>query len=94
MRRSRFLASAALAATLAISVPSVALAAVPVTTTPDCFGKSASQIARGQFNGIDGMGEHSSTQETPRRGIGNTARDFGFVHQSDMAAYLGELFGE
>ena len=54
----------------------------------NCFGKGASQMARGQFPGIDSMGDHASTQESPRRGIGNTARDFGFVHQSDMAAFL------
>lgn len=89
MRRSRLVASAALAATLALSAPGTALAATPDTAHPNCFGKGASQIARGQFDGLDGMGDHASTQESPRRGIGNTARDFGFVHQSDMAAFLG-----
>jgi len=94
MRRSRFLATAALAAAFAISAPSAALATPPVNTTPNCFGKSASQIARGQFNGIENMGAHASGQESPRRGIKNTARDNGFVHQSDMAAFLGAMFGE
>jgi len=89
MRRSRFLAGAAFAATLAISVPSAAMADQPEQAPPNCFGKGASQMARGQFEGIDGMGDHASSQESPRRGIGNTARDFGFVHQSDMAAHLG-----
>lgn len=89
MRRPRFLASAALAATLAMSVPSVALAAVPEEVNPNCFGKGASQIARGEFEGIDGMGAHASSQETPRSGIANVARSFGFVHQSELAAFLG-----
>ena len=89
MRRSQFLAGAALAAALAISVPTAATAGPPEDADPNCFGKGASQMARGQFDGIDGMGDHASTQTSPRRGIGNTARDFGFVHQSDMAAFLG-----
>lgn len=88
MQRSRFFASATLAATLVVSVPSVAMADVP-DANPNCFGQGASQIARGQFDGIDGMGAHASGQESPRRGIGNTARDFGFIHQSDMAKFLG-----
>jgi hypothetical protein len=89
MRRSRILASAAIAATLALSAPTAAIAATPETTNPNCFGKGASQIAQGQFDGLDGMGDHASGQDSPRRGIGNTSRDFGFVHQSDMAAFLG-----
>ena len=89
MRRSHVLASAAITATLAISVPNAAMADRPADVAPNCFGKGASQMARGQFDGIDGMGDHASTQESPRRGIGNTARDFEFVHQSEMAAYLG-----
>lgn len=94
MRRSRLFTSAALAAALAISAPTAALAATPVNTTPNCFGKSAAQIAQGQFNGIENMGAHASGQQSPRRGIKNTARDNGFVHQSDMADFLGNLFGE
>ena len=88
MQTTRFLVGAALAATLAMSVPSVAMADLP-DANPNCFGKGASQIARGQFDGIESMGAHSSGQQSPRRGIGNTARDFGLVHQSDMAQYLG-----
>lgn len=76
-------------ATLAMSVPSAAMADQPNDAPPNCFGKGASQMAQGDFEGIDGMGDHASTQSSPRRGIGNTARDFGFVHQSDMAAFLG-----
>jgi hypothetical protein len=74
---------------LVLSVPSAAMAVTPESADPNCFGKGASQIARGQFDGLDGMGDHASTQESPRRGIGNTARDFDFVHQSDMAEFLG-----
>ena len=57
---------------------------------PNCFGKGASQMARGEFSdvGIDGMGDHASSQESPRLGIGNTARALGFVHQSDLAFAL------
>lgn len=94
MRRSRLLAGAALVAALAISAPTAALASPPVTTSPNCFGKSAALIAHGEFNGIENMGAHASGQESPRRGIKNTARDNGFVHQSDMAAFLGKMFGE
>ncbi len=89
MRRSQFFAGAALTAALAISTSTVAKADLPDDAHPNCFGKGASQMAQGEFNGIDGMGDHASGQESPRRGIGNTARDFGFVHQSDMAAFLG-----
>jgi len=92
MRRSRFLASAALAATLAMSVPSVALATVPeYAPHPNCFGKGASQIARGvePFEDLGGMGAHASFWDTPRSGIANVARDAGLVHQSDMAFFLG-----
>ncbi|MEN8041041.1 MAG: hypothetical protein ABFR95_06015 [Actinomycetota bacterium] len=89
MRRSRFFASAALAATLVMSAPSAALAVVPEDVNPNCFGMGASQIARGEFEGLDGMGEHASTQETPRSGIANVARGFGFVHQSELASFLG-----
>ena len=88
MRGSRFLAGAAIAAALAMSVPSAAMADQPTTAPPNCFGKGASQMARGLFPDIDGMGDHASSQSSPCRGIGNTARDFGFVHQSDMAAFL------
>ena len=96
MRRSRLLASAALAATLALSAPSAALAGPPQNTTPNCFGQSASQIARGEFNTIVNMGTHASEQASPRQGIKNTARNFfiSFEHQSDLAHFLGAMVGE
>lgn len=61
MRRSQFLAGATLAAALAISAPAVARADLP-DANPNCFGKGASQMARGEFTGIDGMGDHASGQ--------------------------------
>jgi hypothetical protein len=93
MRRSRLLASATLAATLALSAPSAALAGPPDNTNPNCFGQSASYIARGLFYfgpGVEmNMGEHASSQDEPRLGIKNTARYFDFEHQSDLALALG-----
>ena len=89
MRRSQVLAGAAIAAALAMSAPATAQADRPENVHPNCFGMGAAQMAQGEFAGIAGMGEHASGQESPRRGIGNTARDFGFVHQSDLADALG-----
>ena len=91
MRRSRLIAAAALTAALALAAPTAALATGPETADPNCFGKGAVQIAQGDFAdmGIDDMGQHASTQANPRLGIGNVARAFGFVHQSDLALALG-----
>lgn len=90
MRRSRLLAAAALAAALALA-PAAASATPPENAPPNCFGKGASQMAQGEFAdaGIPNMGAHASGQENPRLGIGNTARAFGMVHQSDLALALG-----
>jgi len=70
MRRSRFLAIAAFAAILAISVPSVAIAAVLADANPNCLGNAASQIAWGEFEGLDGgMGAHASSQPARAAGL-------------------------
>ena len=89
MARSRHHATATLVAALAVSAPTAASAKQPEFTTPNCFGQSASEIARGQFDGITNMGTHASNQLSPRLGIKNTARAFNLEHQSDLAFVLG-----
>jgi hypothetical protein len=68
----------------------LALVAVPVAgagqpTNPNCFGKGASGLGQaGQ------MGEHSSSFDEPRLGIGNVAYAVTGTHQpGELAGALG-----
>lgn len=59
----------------------VLLTAVPVTSAappenPNCFGKGASQLGQ-----AGEMGEHSSSFDEPRSGIGNVAEAVTGTHQ-------------
>lgn len=78
---------------LAVGIPGAASATAPDEVNPNCFGKGASQIARGEkpFEEMGGMGAHSSSQTNPRSGIGNLvgSDDSPFVHQSELAVALG-----
>ena len=93
MQRTRILVSVTCAAALAAAIPGAASATRSDEVNPNCFGKGASQIARAmyEFEDMGGMGEHSSTQNNPRSGIGNLVGgdDSPFVHQSELAQFLG-----
>jgi hypothetical protein len=79
-------------AALAIAGP--ANAARPSTVQPmNCWGVVSAQLA--QVEG--GLGEHSSSQSSPRSGLGNVARlfyDLGFIEEptlNDLGAFLASL---
>jgi hypothetical protein len=60
---------------------------------PNCFGTAASQVATTFPAGS--LGEHSSSQEEPRQGVGNVARndDAPGTRPSDHAALVGPQMG-
>ena len=62
-------------------------------TDPNCFGTAASQIATTFPTGT--LGKHSSSQEEPRQGVGNVARndDAPGTRPSDHAALVGPQMG-
>jgi hypothetical protein len=62
-------------------------------TDPNCFGTAASQVATTFPAGS--LGEHSSSQEEPRQGVGNVARndDAPGTRPSDHAALVGPQMG-
>jgi hypothetical protein len=68
----------------------VVLAAAPVAgagkpENPNCFGKGASQLGQSGE-----MGEHSSSFDEPRSGIGNVAYEFTGTHQpGELGIALG-----
>ena len=69
--------------TLGLTLAPAAGAGVPAN--PNCFGLSAAQFGQA---GI--MGEHSSSFDTPRLGIGNVAFLFTGTHQpGKLAGVLG-----
>ena len=64
---------------------------------PNGFGSAASQVAtdKGPNTGTEGkggLGEHSSSQEEPRQGVGNVARNDGAEgdHPGDHACLVAE----
>ena len=69
-----------------LAAGALALTAAPVAgagqpTNANCFGKGASQLGQaGQ------MGEHSSSFDEPRLGIGNVAEAFTGTHQPGLLA--------
>jgi hypothetical protein len=60
---------------------------------PNCWGTAASQVATTFPTGS--FGEHASSQETPRQGVGNVARNDGAkgTRPSDHAALVGPQMG-
>ena len=58
---------------------------------PNCWGTAASQIATTS----GGIGKHASSQEEPRQGVGNVARNDGApgTRPSDHAALVGPQMG-
>jgi hypothetical protein len=80
-------------AVLALTIPSAALAAPAGSVPKNCWGVVTSQRARIE----GGIGEHTSSQATPRLGLGNVARLFynlGLIsdpHVSSLGALLAQL---
>jgi hypothetical protein len=62
-------------------------------TDPNCFGTAGSQVATTSPPGT--LGEHSSSQEEPRQGVGNVARndEAPGTRPSDHAALVGPQMG-
>jgi hypothetical protein len=79
---------------ISIAIAAIAaLAAGPVSAAapaePSCWGVVSAQRATAD----GGLGEHSSSQETPRLGLGNVARLIlgPDAHVSDLGTVLAEL---
>ncbi len=69
------------------AIPAVALASEP--SNPSCFGAGASQLAQ---SSVGAMGEHSSSFDEPRLGIGNVAYLFTGTHQpGELGIALGAV---
>src|SRR5687768_13998986 len=67
----------------------------PKPDNPNGFGSAASQVAtdKGPNTGTEGkggLGEHSSSQEEPRQGVGNVARNDGAEgdHPGDHGCFV------
>jgi hypothetical protein len=88
--------TAALSAILSAGLTTVLVTAPPALGTPpddaNCFGVVSSQRAVANHD----IGEHSSSQEEPRRGLGNVARDIlgDGAHIGEFGAFLGEIDGD
>ena len=68
-----------------MAFPTLALAATP--NDPSCFGQGARGLAQ---SATGAMGEHSSSFESPRLGIGNVAELLTGTHQpGELAGLLG-----
>ena len=71
------------AGVLALASVQVAVGAPP--SNPNCFGKGASQLGQ-----AGDMGEHSSSFDEPRLGIGNVAEAVTGTHQpGELGIALG-----
>lgn len=70
---------------VAAAFPAGVLAASP--NNPNCWGAAAADLAQ---SGHGAMGQHASSFDEPRLGIGNVALLFTNTHQpGDLAAALG-----
>jgi hypothetical protein len=67
----------------------LAFAAVPALADDgrNCWGTVTSQRA----STVHDIGQHSSSQNEPRLGLGNVARLFGFEHVSDLGSFLASV---
>lgn len=87
----RLTLAALAAATIAlVSLPSGAIADPPAN--PNCLGVVTSQRAVAHHD----IGQHASSQEEPRLGLGNVAREVlgEGAHVGDLGAFLGEIDGD
>ena len=64
---------------IAAAFPTATLAAPP--QSPSCFGAGASQLAQ---SSTGAMGDHASSFDSPRLGIGNVAELFTGTHQPGL----------
>jgi hypothetical protein len=89
--------TAALSAILSAGLTAVLSTAPPASggTPPDnanCLGVVTGQRAVAHHD----IGEHASSQEEPRLGLGNVARDVlgDGAHVGELGAFLGEIDGD
>jgi hypothetical protein len=80
-------AALALGGLALVSLPAVAAADTP--ENPNCFGVVSSQRAVAHHD----IGEHASSQEEPRLGLGNVTRLIlgEDAHIGDFGAFLGQI---
>jgi hypothetical protein len=82
--KKRLVLGVVLGATL-VAIPGAASAGQP--SNPDCWGAAARDLAQSD---VGAMGDHASSFDSPRLGIGNVAYLFTGTHQpGDLAAALG-----
>jgi hypothetical protein len=85
--------TAVLSALSVAGLTAVLLTAPPALGDPpdnaNCLGVVTSQRARANHD----IGEHASSQEEPRLGLGNVAREIlgPGAHPGDLGAFLGEI---
>src|SRR4029450_5283786 len=76
-------------AVAAAATPAAAFAATPDNT--NCWGSVSAQFAQSEPGAL---GEHASSFDSPRSGIGNVAYDTTGTHQrGTLGAFLGGLLG-
>jgi hypothetical protein len=90
MRRSAITLAAGGAAILLVAQPAAAAAAP--SDNANCLGVVTAQRAVAHHD----IGEHASSQEEPRLGLGNVARLLlgEEAHVGDLGALLGEIDGD
>jgi len=88
----------ALTATMAL--PAFAGGTTDAGNPKNGFGSTASQVAQDKgpntgTPGKGGLGEHASSQEEPREGVGNVARNDGAPgdHPGDHGCFVGSQMG-
>ena len=90
MRRLLFIGGGALAALMLAAPPASADLSDPNTPIESCFGIAAGQRA----STVHDLGEHSSSFDEPRVGVGNLVfRIFGFDSVGAGGSALAELDG-
>lgn len=84
------LAALAAGAIALVAMPTGAIAESPAA--PNCLGVVTSQRAVAHHD----IGEHASSQEEPRLGLGNVAREVlgEGAHIGDLGAFLAEIDGD
>jgi hypothetical protein len=87
--RTRLVAGAALIIATVGGSATAAGAQSPNGEDTNCWGVVSSQRAVAE----GGLGEHSSSFDTPREGLGNVVRSLGFDHIGEMGAFFGQIDG-
>jgi hypothetical protein len=77
----------ALALSAVVALPAAAQASPDGT---NCWGVVSSQAARSS----GGLGEHASSFDEPRLGIGNVARLFGLAGPGELGSFLASVDGD